>query len=888
MNQSVRKEIYLKDYCPPAYRILHADLCFDLYEDKTLVESCLQIKKAEHITPGTELALNGEKLNLLAVEMDGRALDQTHYRLSETRLILINPPETFELKIVTQIDPKKNYALEGLYQSNGIFCTQNESEGFRKITYYLDRPDVMATFTTTIRADKKRYPVLLSNGNPVGSGDLESGRHFVTWKDPFAKPCYLFALVAGDLAVHQDVFKTKSGRDIDLRIYVQHGKEDQTAHAMGSLKRAMKWDEDTFGLECDLDTYMIVAVDDFNFGAMENKGLNIFNSQYILARPESATDLDYQQIEGVIGHEYFHNWTGNRVTCRDWFQITLKEGLTVFRDQEFSCDMGARAVKRIADVRILRDYQFVEDAGPNAHPIKPPSYIEINNFYTATVYNKGAEVIRMIDTLIGRAAFCKGITKYFELYDGQAVTTEDFVHAMELASGRDLTQFKNWYDQAGTPVCKVSSDYDEKTRTYKLNVKQRPPVSVSHETKPYYFPLVTGFLDREGRDIPLELEGKSDSPIASVLCISKSEEDFYFKNLVSRPVPSLLRNFSAPVRLEYDYAQDDLVHLLAYDRDEFNRYEAGQRLAASAMNRLITVFQNAGEPSIDEGILEAFGKLITDEGIDPAFKAEALIMPSLTALTEPMPICDFDSAFIAREFFLSALAKKYEAEFLRMYETLHCPGEPYQVTSEAVGKRSLKNRSLFYLSILETSQYAELILEQLKTASNMTDQIAALSALCQMRSHEKQEGIEFFYERWKDNGLVLNKWFAAQASSKNADVLKSVKRLENHPAFDKKNPNKIRVLFGVFAQNLIHFHHISGQGYAYIADQIIEIDQFNPKSAAGLARAFNKYQRINAARQAAMRKELERILAQKNLSPDVYEIVSNIVKSAADQKRDRA
>ena len=878
MTQPRRQPVHLKDYCPPDYLISEVALHFDLAEEHTRVKSRLQIRRREKSPgPNPPLRLNGERLQLISVKVNGLVLGAGDYELTDTHWVLPKPPSDLTLEMETQIEPQNNLTLEGLYKSGGNFCTQNESEGFRKITYYLDRPDVLAKFTTAITADKKRYPVLLANGNPIETGHLNDGRHYAVWQDPFPKPCYLFALVAGDLAEIRDQFKTQSGRKLDLRIYVPHGKEDQCAHAMESLKNAMRWDEKTFGLECDLNTYMIVAVDDFNFGAMENKGLNIFNSQCVLAKPESATDGNYEAVESVVGHEYFHNWTGNRVTCRDWFQITLKEGLTVFREQEFSGAMGSPSVKRIGEIRILRDHQFVEDAGPNAHPIRPASYLEINNFYTMTIYNKGTEVIRMIDTLIGRAAFCQGITKYFELFDGQAVTTDDFVRAMELASGLDLTQFKNWYDQVGTPVCRVRTHHDAAQKTYRLEVEQLPPKNFP-ANRPYHFPLSIGLLDDRGKELLLELEGDTAQikTTTRVLPMTQPRQSFVFRNVAKRPVPSLLRNFSAPVWLEYDYSAGDLKFLLAYDRDDFVRYDAGQRLAAMALNRLIQAHQNGQKLDVEQGLVEAFGRLIRDEAVDPAFKAEALIPPSVIALTEPMEICDFDAATEARDFFLKTLAAAYEQDWLRLYHVMQTPG-PYKPDGISIGKRTLKHRALAYLMRLEKPEYVALALRQFEKADNMTDQIGALSLLSDTHCAEKQKALQQFYERWKSDGLVMNKWFAVQAGTRQPDALEQVRRLSQDPAFDLKNPNKVRSLFGVYSQNLKAFHRADGAGYAYLADRILEIDRLNPSAASHLAAAFKKFAKLDAGRKAEMEKALVRILALPNLSPHTYEIVSKIL-----------
>ena len=899
---------HLKDYQPPDYLISKVILHFDLDETKTQVRSGLTVSRRDSsASRAPDLVLNGEQLKLLSVRLNGKPLDSKNYILTEETLTISNPPNEFTLEIENEINPSENHALEGLYLNKDVFCTQNEPEGFRKITYFLDRPDVMAKYRTTIMADQKKYPVLLSNGNPIEKGNLPNGRHFVTWGDPFAKPSYLFALVAGNLGVVKDRHTTHSGRMIDLSIYVDLGNESKCSYAMECLKRAMEWDEETFGLECDLNTYMIVAVDAFNMGAMENKGLNIFNSQYILADPKTATDANYEAIESVIGHEYFHNWTGNRVTCRDWFQITLKEGLTIFRDQEFSADMNSRPVKRITDVRLLRDHQFVEDASPNAHPIRPESYLEINNFYTVTVYEKGSEVIRMIETLIGKEIFQRGITKYFELFDGKAVTTDDFVCAMELASGRDLTQFKSWYSQAGTPICQISMDYDQAKKKVTLTVRQKPPKLATNiqsqlslrglaaqqpgrsnleseiasarlladksgaslprnDEMLFYFPLSVGFLDASGKEI-LKTQ---------VLAISKSEETFEFSGIQAKPIPSLLRNFSAPVQLEYDYSTDELLLLFCHDTDAFNRYEAGQKILTSALEQLISAHQKGESLQADKKAVEAFGLLLADEAIDLTFKTECLVLPSLVALTERMEVCDFEAAFKAREFLKREIANKHESLFKALYHKHHDPGV-YRMDSVSIGKRTIKNLALGYLLMLGKDEYLAAAIKQFEQANNMTDEICALSLLCDQPEQARAQALQVFCDRWSNNPLVMNKWFAVQAASKLPNVLEEVKKLEQHSSYDSKNPNKIRALIGAFTSNLIRFHNCSGEGYRFVADKILEVDTFNSIVASRLADAFKKFRKLDEARKTIMTKELERILSQKNLSRGVFELVSKLL-----------
>ncbi|MFA6600199.1 MAG: aminopeptidase N [Candidatus Omnitrophota bacterium] len=869
------KRTYLKDYRPPDYRIRETVLHVDLYEDRAVVKGALRIEAGRVGTMAAgelpPLVLDGEGLKLLEVKLGGRLLAPDEYEVTKTQLVLSGAlvqktradgqglPASFVVETSVEIEPQKNTALEGLYKSGPIFCTQNEPEGFRKITYYVDRPDVMSKFTTTITADKKKYPVLLSNGNLIASADLDDGRHFVTWQDPFPKPSYLFAMVAGDLGRVEDYFVTKSGCRVTLRIYVDKGNEPKCRYAMESLKKAMKWDEDTFGFEYDLKIYMIVAVDAFNMGAMENKGLNIFNSQYVLADPKTATDADFEHVLGVIAHEYFHNWTGNRITCRDWFQLTLKEGLTVFRDQEFSSDMTSRPVKRIQDARDMRDRQFVEDAGPNRHPIRPASYLEINNFYTATVYDKGAEVIRMIMTLIGRENFLKGMTKYVELYDGQAVTTENFVHAMELASGMDLTQFKLWYARAGTPVCKARSRYDKKRKRCLLTVEQK-----SREGKPLHFPLAVGLLLRKGA-------GK-----ASILQIRKNRETFVFAGVPSRPVPSLLRDFSAPVRLDYPYTGEELAFLLSHDTDPFARYDAGFRLATACLQKLMG--KRTGGPLACAPYVRAFGDLLADKKLDPAFKAEGMQLPSVTSLTETMKICDFESAFEAREFLLRSLAVAHEKTLAGIYRML-CDEGHHRMDSVSIGRRALKNSALAYLTALGKPAYAALAYRQFQNASNMTDEISALAMLCHTEAPERELALARFLEKWRGEFLVMLKWLAVQASSKRRDVLSQVKALETGGVYEPKNPNMIRALVSAFGGNLVRFHDASGAGYEYLASKVIEIDAFNPHVAANLASAFKKFSKLDVRHKRLMKQQLKRILAVKALSRNTFEIISKTLSA---------
>lgn len=867
---------YLKDYTPPDFVIESVDLTFELDENSTLVKSSLLLKRNASDSPQTvPLVLNGEGLELVSVALDGSLLEADRYFLDDSSLTIKEVPDRFTLEIETRINPAANTALEGLYLSAGMFCTQCEAEGFRRITYYLDRSDVMARFSSRIIADKERFPVLLSNGNLVAQGDLDDGRHWARWEDPYRKPSYLFALVAGNLQCLEDRYNTRSGREVELKLYVEPGDLDKCQHAMDSLKRAMKWDEDTFGLEYDLDIYMIVAVGHFNMGAMENKGLNIFNTAYVLARPETATDTDYANIEGVIGHEYFHNWTGNRVTCRDWFQLSLKEGLTVFRDQEFSADMGSRAVKRINEVRMLRARQFPEDAGPMAHPVRPDSYVEINNFYTATVYEKGAEVVRMIHTLVGPAGFRRGIDLYFERHDGQAVTTDDFVAAMADANHVDLSQFKRWYSQSGTPQIDVQTEYDPAKQVYSLTLTQScPPTPGQGSKQPFHIPVRLGLLDKNGQDIPLVLDDGSvvdrDRPLQlhDVTCT------YHFTGIREKPVPSVLRGFSAPVDLQLELSDEELAFLLAHDSDSFNRWEAGQRLAIRILQRTIQSIQGGGTPQVDNLYLQAVARMLGDATLDKALVAESLVLPGEAYLTELADVADPEAIHQARQIMRGQIAEIHKDELLRVYrDNLNEGGYRFDATD--AGKRRLRNEVLSLL--LETGDQAiiDMALAQFDGADNMTDRIAVVAAIADIDCAQRQTVLDKFHQAAHGDDLVLDKWFAVQAASHLPGTLAQVVKLMGRPEFDIKNPNKVRAVVGTFAhRNLVRFHEADGSGYRFLADRVIELDVINPQIAARLVGAFNRWRKYDAARQRLARGELERILGTPKLSKAVYEIVT--------------
>jgi len=870
MKHAQAKTIFLKDYQAPAYWVDNVDLEFDLADDHTLVTSTVVYKKNK-ASAVTELALYGTDLILEKIAINGYELSDADYEITEEGLTLKELANEFTLEIVTRIYPHKNTSLEGLYQSSGNFCTQCEAQGFRKITYFLDRPDVMGKYTTTIRADKQKYPVLLSNGNRIDAGELADGRHFAKWEDPFKKPSYLFALVAGDLEHVTDSFTTRSGKQVKLEIYTEAHNIDKCDHAMQSLKRAMQWDEARFGLEYDLDIYMIVAVDDFNMGAMENKGLNVFNSKLVFASPETATDTDYINIEAVIGHEYFHNWTGNRVTCRDWFQLSLKEGLTVFRDQEFTSDLNSRPVKRIEDVRMLRTHQFAEDASPMAHPIRPASFMEINNFYTLTVYEKGAEVVRLYQTLLGQDGFRKGLDLYFERHDGQAVTTEDFLAAMADANCVNLEQMQVWYDQAGTPEVKVSMDYDADAKTCTLHFKQHcpsTPEAKSEDKKPYLIPIKLGLLDSTGKEI-----------YNDIIQISKPEETVtiegvYCENTAQKPLPSLLRDFSAPVKLHYDYSVDETIFLMQHDNDDFNRWEASQRLAKTLLLELLEAHSQGTAMGVEPKVIDAYQEVLTNADLDFALRAEALTLPSEADLAEIVQHADPQAIHEVRQFLRKSIAQGLRLTFEKLYEALAEQGE-YAIDPTSMGKRRLKNICLAYLGEINDPAIHEQCYQQFSQSQNMTDTLAALGILANIECPQREQALSEFEQQWQDNTLVMDKWFAIQATSSLPNTLENVIKLMKHPLFSIKNPNKVRALIGAFAMgNPVNFHQADGSGYQFHADRVLELDPLNPQVASRMVRALMNWRQYEPQRAALMHDQLERIKAQEGLSGDVFEIVS--------------
>ncbi|MFH7319824.1 aminopeptidase N [Desulfurivibrio sp. D14AmB] len=867
-NSGELRPVLLSEYRPPLFLVAGVELAIDLYDDHALVRARLELYRNPAREGGERpepLILDGEELELLRINRDGQQLSAESYRLEGSRLVLPDPPARFTLETTARIHPERNTALEGLYRSGTLFCTQCEPEGFRRITWYPDRPDVLAPFTVTISADQQKCPVLLAGGNPGERGKLPAGRHYATFRDPYPKPSYLFAMVAGDLAGIHDCFTTASGRQVALAIYVEHHNRDKCDHAMAALKQAMRWDEETFGLEYDLDHYLIVAVDDFNMGAMENKGLNIFNAAYVLARPESATDDDFERIEAVIAHEYFHNWTGNRVTCRDWFQLSLKEGLTVFRDQLFSQSVHSPGGKRIGDVRLLRDHQFAEDAGPLAHPVRPESYLEINNFYTLTIYEKGAELVRMLHTLLGAERFRRGLKLYLERQDGTAATVEDFLAAMAAAGDRDLDQFKRWYFRPGTPRLQVRDFFEPARGRYRLRVVQNaPPEEALH------IPLAVGLLDAAGRELT-----------AALLEVTEVEQEFVFEGMAAKPTPSLLRGFSAPVRLDYPYSDQQLQLLLAHDSDPFTRWEAAQLLNGKL---ILERAGDQGEPAeLPASHAATYRRLLTEaaelaagktspHGTDKTLAALLLTLPSEDYLAEQMELIEVAALHRARQSVRRDLALALAAEWRRLHDAA-APLEPYRYGAEPVGNRRLKNLALDFLLATGEEDNFDLAHQQFRRADNMTDSLAALKGLVHAAAPQAPETLAEFARRWRDQPLVMDKWLAVQATAPYAATLEQVRRLLAHPAFRIDNPNRVRALIGSFAANPVAFHAADGSGYRFLADQILVLDPKNPQVAARLATRLSRWRRYAEPRRGLMRGELARLAAASQLSRDLREVV---------------
>jgi aminopeptidase N len=876
MRTEQARPVRLQDYRPPDWLVETVDLDIALHPTETRVRATLRLKPNPDAQAPAPLVLDGDDVNLTGLAIDGEPVAPERYAATAESLTIPQvPPRPFTLTIDTLVDPSANTQLMGLYRSGKTYCTQCEAEGFRRITYFPDRPDVMAVYTTRIEADKAEAPVLLANGNLTSAGDLPGGRHFAVWHDPYPKPSYLFALVGGDLACVADTFFTMSGREVTLRIYVEHGKEDRCAYAMDSLKRSMRWDEEAFGREYDLDIFMIVAVSDFNMGAMENKGLNVFNDKYVLATPETATDADFSHIEGIIAHEYFHNWTGNRITCRDWFQLCLKEGLTVFRDQEFTSDQRSRPVKRISDVRLLRAHQFTEDAGPLAHPVRPEVYSEINNFYTATVYEKGAEVIRMLSVLLGRDGFRAGMDLYFTRHDGEAATIEQFVQCFAEANKIDLKQFMRWYSQAGTPEVAVTATHDAKTKTFRLDFAQVVPPTPGQPTKePAVIPLVVGLLEKDGKDLPLRRhDGK---PVErGVVVLTEAAQSVTFEGIATPPVLSLNRGFSAPVKIVADQSADDLRFLAAHDTDPFNRWQAVQTLATSLLIDNVAAVRAGRTPRQDDGLLAALKAILTDRSLEPAFISQAMMMPSEADIARDIARdVDPDAIFAARAQLRATIGRTLADALRATYDSMATKG-PYSPDAASAGRRALKNLSLDLMTANRDPEAIALAWHQYQVADNMTDRMAALSTLSWHDVPERTQSLDDFYRRYESDPLVIDKWFSLQAMIPETETLARVRGLTAHPAFSFNNPNRMRSLIGAFAQaNQTQFNRADGSGYAFVADTVLALDRKNPQVAARLLAAFKSWRALEAGRQARAEAALRRVADQDGLSRDVADIVT--------------
>ncbi len=877
MKTDKPKTIELKNYQPSEYLIDKVKLDISLNPTETVVKSKLHVRPNPEVKIFRALKLNGENLKLLRIKLNNRQLEKQAYRIDKKELTILEPPKKkFTLEITTTCNPDRNKALSGLYRSNNTYCTQCEAEGFRSITYYLDRPDVLAVFTTRIEADKKEAPILLSNGNLIETGKLrKKDWHYAVWHDPHPKPAYLFALVGGDLAKVSSSFKTKSKKDVELNIFVEHGKEDRCDWAMESLKRSMRWDEKRFGLEYDLDVFNIVAVSDFNMGAMENKGLNIFNDKLIIASPETATDSNYMAIEAVIAHEYFHNWTGNRITCRDWFQLCLKEGLTVFRDQEFTADHHSKTVSRIQNVRQLRRHQFPEDGGPLAHPVRPSAYIEINNFYTATVYEKGAELCRMIMTMVGKDGFRKGMDLYFERHDGEAATVEDFISSMAEANKVCLDQFMLWYSQAGTPQVMAKLEYNKRLKEATLKFQQICPSTPDKSSKkPQHIPIKLGLLAPDGQDFELHTDNEQAFK-EGILHLTKREQSIKFTDISSKPIVSLFREFSAPIHLNMSQTERDLEFLSLHDTDLFNRWQSTQTYASRLMVELVKLVASGKRSKKGARLSNVISATITDENLEEAYRAEFITFPGETDIAREIGknVNPFH-IHKARNMLINNISKDLHPLLLETYENCALRGK-YTPSAKNIGKRAFRNALLFLLSSAKKPEEIQLVANHYWKAKNMTDKMAALTILANTMSEEREAIFEHFYQEFQDDHLVLDKWFSLQALSSCPDTHERVLNLKSHPKFSLKNPNRVRSLIAVFAQsNPIHFNAEDGSGYELVGDTILEIDQFNPQVAARLCGAFKSWRMLETKRQRKAKKLLMDIASHNKLSRDTYEIVT--------------
>jgi len=880
MRSETAPAIRLEDYQPPAYRIDTVHLTIDLDPTATQVTAALKVHRQPDTPAGTPLVLDGDELTLKEIRLNGASVADTAYTADAQSFELSAPPaEPFELTLVTEVNPDANTKLMGLYRSSGTYCTQCEAEGFRRITYFLDRPDVLAVYTTRLEAPKADCPVLLANGNLAETGELDDGRHFAVWHDPHPKPAYLFALVAGNLAEVSESFRTASGKDVALNIYVEHGKEGRCGWAMDSLKRSMRWDEEAFGREYDLDVFNIVAVSDFNMGAMENKGLNIFNDKYVLADPETATDQDYANIEAVIAHEYFHNWTGNRITCRDWFQLCLKEGLTVFRDQEFSSDMRSRAVKRIADVRLLKSHQFPEDAGPLAHPVRPKVYHEINNFYTATVYEKGAEVVRMLKTLLGDEGFRAGLDLYFDRHDGEATTIEAFLACFEEAAGADLPQFALWYDQAGTPIVTAETEYDPDRKTFTLSLSQEiPPVPGQKSSKAAVIPLRFGLIGPNGKDLDVSApEGATVT--GDVLILDKAHQDVTFENVASPPVLSLLRGFSAPVRLNQHLETRDLAFLAAQDKDPFNRWQAVQTLAMRELVRMTDLCKQDQPVACSKDVIDVFGAILEDTTLGDALRALALTLPSEADIAQEIgKDVDPDAIYAARSAMRRDIGNAHRTAF-RKFATGFAPESTYSPDATSAGKRALANRALSYYAIPGDGSAQDTVWERFASADNMTDRLAALTLLVHDGAPKRYDALDAYRDRYKDNSLAMDKWFMTQATAPGPEAVDTVRALMNHPHYDPTNPNRVRALLQSFATgNPTQFARADGAGFELVAESVLTIDKRNPQVASRLLTSFRSWRALDPQRSALAESALLRVSSCEELSRDSRDIVERTLQ----------
>ncbi|MBY0554157.1 aminopeptidase N [bacterium] len=861
------KRILLSDYKAPSFRIKSIDLHFDLYETATKVKATQIVEKIEN----APLILNGELLKLESIKIDGKILAANEYAVEKETLTIHATPQQFTLEIIVTINPEENKACTGLYLSKGIFATQCEAEGFRNITYFLDRPDVMTSYAVTIEADKKKYPVLLSNGDLISKKDLDGGKHQAVWKDPFKKPSYLFALVAGDIGVVSDTFKTMSGREVKLEVYASHGKQSRCYHALESLKKSMKWDEERFGLEYDLNTYMIVSIDDFNMGAMENKGLNIFNSRLVLADPESATDTDFDRIESVVGHEYFHNWTGNRVTCRNWFELSLKEGLTVFRDQEFSSDLNSRAVQRIKDVDALRGSQFAEDAGPNSHPVRPESCLAVDNFYTPTIYEKGSEVIRMMQTIVGTKGFRHGMDEYFKRHDGQAVTIIDFADAIATPNKADFSQFKLWYSQSGTPEVSVTEAYDSSKKEYTLTLTQTCAVTEKQPVKkPFHIPLLIGLIDSKGNNIAIKSKDVTfNTDEKAVVHLKQATQSFVFTDVNEKPVLSLNREFSAPIKLNWKATQAELLHLIKYDSDSFNRREASFKMTLQELQRLIGCYHSKTDLTAKPEIVEALGHILKDSSIDPQFKALMLQLPDDDILAQEENVLDAVAFNKAYQTLVTAFVTKYETDLITLYFKHHL--------NNTSGDRALKNKILRFLIDAKNSKSVAMAFEQFNSAKNMTDKLSAMMSLCQTDAPEKDKALAAFFERWKDDAVVFNKWLQVQSSAALPSAFETVKKITQTAPFSLENPNNIYSLHGIFGDNYLAMQKPDGSTFKWLCDEILKIDKKNPQVAARVCGCFNFVKKYPENLKVLAQTEIKRVLAEPTLSKNSRELLEGCV-----------